>query len=66
MEGASVEHDLVPIITADNILTGSPPTSHLVVHIVVILFTSGLKKVYYTFSTTINIFVTTNGKQMDH
>lgn len=47
VEGASVEHDLVPIITADNVLTGLHPTLHLVVHIVSILVTSALKNALF-------------------
>lgn len=63
VEGASVEHDLVPIITADNVLTGMHPTLHLVC----ILVNRGLKNVYYTFFIIINIFLITISKQkMDY
>lgn len=65
VEGASVEHDLVPIITADNVLTGLHPTLHLVVHIVSILVTSALKMHYLDFLITMNIFLITIGKQPD-
>lgn len=47
MEGASVEHDLVPIITADNVLTGLHPTLHLVVHIVSIFVIKALKNALF-------------------
>lgn len=61
VEGASVEHDLVPIITADNVLTGLHPT----LHTVSILVTSALKMHYLTFLITMNIFLITIGKQPD-
>lgn len=61
VEGASVEHDLVPIITADNVLTGLHPT----LHIVSILVTSALQMHYLTFLITMNIFVITIGKHPD-
>lgn len=53
VEGASVEHDLVPIITADNVLTGMHP----ILHLVCILVTRGLKKgVLYIFHNNKHIF----------
>lgn len=61
VEGASVEHDLVPIITADNVLTGL-----VTLHLVSILVTSALQNALFNlFDNNEYIFLITIGKQSD-